>query len=129
MSRSTSTLVLALAVIGVIVLPALAAEPVINKRVMAEDDGTAVLVVEVRAADRAIYGVTLFDETGSVTDIMAPKGWAGISSGDRVVFATADQPVGAGETVVFRVVTTNKSAAFRVSFRDAKSSIHTKQTI
>jgi hypothetical protein len=129
MFRCISTIALATALAGLLVAPLSAAEPAVSKRVMTEDDGMTVFVVEVRGADRAIYGMTLLDETGSVMDIVAPKGWAGISSGDRVVFSTVDKPVGAGETVAFRIVTTNKSASLRVTFRDAKSMIHSKQTI
>jgi len=129
MVRSLFVLTLVIALAGVAAAPVSAAEPVVSKSVMTEDDGTAVLVVEVRAADRDIYGITFVDDSGSVTDIFAPKGWAGITSGDRVVFATTDTPVGAGERVVFKVVTTNKTAPLRVTFRDAKHMIHTKQTI
>ncbi len=129
MYRSLCAVIVVVAFASLAAAPALAAEPVVSKRVMTEDDGTAVLVVEVRAADHAIYGVTLLDESASVTDVVAPKGWAGITSGDRVVFATVDTPVGAGERVVFRVVTSNKTAPLAVTFRDAKSMIHAKQTI
>lgn len=129
MFRFVFAAIVVMALMGLVAVPAWTAEPVVSKRVMTEDDGTAVLVVEIRAADRAIYGVTVVDESASVTDVVAPKGWAGISSGDRVVFATVDAPVGAGERVVFRMVTTNKAAPLRVTFRDAKSMIHAKQTI
>ncbi len=129
MYRSISTLVLAAALVGLVVAPLCAAEPAVSKRLMSEEDGMAVLVLEIHGADRAIFGVTLIDETGSVLDVVAPKGWAGISSGDRVVFSTVDKPVGAGETVAFRIVTSNKSAKLLVSFRDAKSMIHSRQAI
>lgn len=129
MFRSISTIVLAAALAGLLAAPLLAAEPVVSKRLVTEDDGMAVLILEVRGADHAIYGITLIDETGSVLDVVAPKGWAGISSGDRVLFSTVDTPVGAGKTVAFKIVTSNKSAPFRVTFRDAKSMVHSKQTI
>lgn len=123
-----SIVVAALAALAV--APASAAEPVVTKRVLTEDEGIAVLAVEVRAADQAIYAVVLSDESASVGEIVAPKGWAGISSGDRVVFATVDTPVRAGEKMVFTMVTTNKSAPLAVTFRDAKRvMVHTKQTI
>jgi hypothetical protein len=129
MYRSICMVIVVVALAALTVAPVWAAEPVVTKRVMTEDNGTAVLVVEVRAADHALYGVNLVDESASVTDIVAPKGWAGITSGDRVVFATVDTPVAAGERVVFRVITTNKSAPLGITFRDAKSLIHAKQTI
>jgi hypothetical protein len=129
MYRILSTLVVAAVLAGIVAGPALSAEPVVSKRVMTEDDGTAVLIVEVRAATQAIYGITVADASASVTDIVAPKGWAGISSGDRVVLSTVDKPVEAGGSVVFRLVTTNKEAPLRFSFRDAKSLIHSGQTI
>jgi len=129
MIRTISTLVIVASLAVLTTVPAVASEPVVSKRVMTEDNGTAVLVVEISATADAIYGVTLVDETGSVTDVFAPKGWAGISSGDRVLFSTVDSPVEAGATVVFRLVTTNKSAPLRVTFRDAKSLIYSGQTI
>jgi hypothetical protein len=129
MFRFLSTLFFAVALAGMLAGPALSAEPVVSKRVMTEDDGTAVLIVEVRAAGEAIYGINVADASASVTDIVAPKGWSGISSGDRVVLATTDKPIQAGGSVVFRLVTTNKEAPLRFTFRDAKSLIHTGQTI
>jgi hypothetical protein len=129
MFRTLFTIVVAAALAALLTGSVLAAEPAVSKRVMTEDDGTAVLVVEVRAASEAIYGITVLDESASISDIVAPKGWSGISSGDRVVFATVDKPVEAGGSVVFRLVTTNKSAPLRFSFRDAKSLIYSGQTI
>ena len=129
MFRILSALVLVAALAGIAAGPALSAEPVVSKRVMTEDVGTAVLIVEVKAASEPIYGITVVDASASVTDIVAPKGWSGISSGDRVVLSTVDKPVETGHSVVFRLVTTNKEAPLRFTFRDAKSLIHTGQTI
>jgi len=129
MSRILSTLVVVAALIALLAGAGLSAEPAVSKRVMTEDDGTAVIVVEVSASDRPIYGITVVDASASVTDIVAPKGWAGISSGDRVVFSTVDKPVEVGGSVVFRLVTSNKAAPLRFTFRDAKSLIHSGQTI
>ena len=129
MSRILSTLVVAAALITLFAGAGLCAEPTVSKSVATEDDGTVVLIVEVRASNQPIYGITVVDASASVTDLVAPKGWAGISSGDRVVLSTVDKPVEAGGSVVFRLVTTNKAAPLRFTFRDAKSLIHTGQTI
>jgi hypothetical protein len=130
MHRSICATIVLAVLVALAAVPASAAEPVVTKRVLAEDEGTAVLALEVRAADQAIYAVILADESASVADVVAPKGWAGISSGDRVVFATADTPVKAGDKVVFTMVTTNKSAPLAVTFRDVKRvMVHGKQTI
>jgi len=129
MFRRISAFLLAAALVVSLTATVWAAEPAVSKRLVTEDDGMAVLVLEVRGADQAIYGITLVDETGSVVDIVSPKGWSGISSGDRVLFTTVDTPVGSGERIEFRIVTSNKSAPLRVSFRDAKSMIHSRQTI
>jgi len=129
MSRILSTLVVVAALTALLAGAGLSAEPAVSKRVMTEDDGTAVIVIEVSASDRPIYGITVVDASASVTDIVAPKGWAGISSGDRVVFSTVDKPVEVGGSVVFRLVTSNKAAPLRFTFRDAKSLIHSGQTI
>jgi hypothetical protein len=129
MFRILSVFVIAAAIAGIVAGPALSAEPVVSKRVMTEDAGTAVLIVEVQAANAAIYGITVLDASASVTDLVAPKGWSGISSGDRVVLSTVDKPVEAGGTLVFRLVTSNKEAPLSFTFRDAKSLIHSGQTI
>ena len=118
-----------LAICAFLAAPVLAADPVISKSIFAEADGETVLLVQVRAANQEIYGINLVDETGSVTDIVSPKGWVGISSGDRVIFRTGDKPIGAGETVVFRIVTTNKAAPLGLTFRDKESPIHVNQNI
>ena len=129
MFRVLSALVVAAAFAGIVAGPALSAEPAVSKRVLTEDDGTSVLIVEVKAAGQPIYGITVVDASASVTDLVAPKGWSGISSGDRVVLSTVDKPVESGGSVVFRLVTTNKEAPLRFTFRDAKSLIHAGQTI
>lgn len=129
MFRILSTIFFAAALAGIVSGPALSAEPAVSKRVMTEVDGTTVLIVEIQAASQAIYGITVADASASVTDIVAPKGWSGISSGDRVVLSTVDKPIEAGGSVVFRLVTTNKEAPLRFTFRDAKSLIHSGQTI
>jgi hypothetical protein len=129
MFRILSTILFVAALAGIAAGPALSAEPAVSKRVMTEVDGTTVLIVEIQAASQAIYGITVADASASVTDIVAPKGWSGISSGDRVVLSTVDKPIEAGGSVVFRLVTTNKEAPLRFTFRDAKSLIHSGQTI
>jgi hypothetical protein len=129
MSRILSTLIAAVALVALLCGVGLSAEPTVSKSVATEDDGTAVLIVQVRASDQAIYGINVVDATASVIDLVAPKGWAAISSGDRVVLSTVDTPIEAGESVVFRLVTTNKAAPLRFTFRDAKSLVHTGQTI
>ena len=117
-----------LAICALVASPILAAEPTVTKSIFAETADETVLIVQVSAADQEIYGINLADDTGSITDIFCPKGWVGISSGDRVTFRTAD-PISTGQTIQFRIVTTDKSAPLGITFRDKKSPIHTNQNI
>jgi hypothetical protein len=57
-----------------------------------------------------------------------PKGWVGISSGDQV-YLRGDEPISSGETVAFRIVTTNGDAPLGVTFHGKKDPIHAKQTL
>jgi hypothetical protein len=129
MTRSPLIILAVCALAAVIALPAAAADPVVAKRVITEADGVTVLKISVSAANQSIYGITLADETGSIADIWVPKGWVGISSGDRVIFRAGDDPISSGETVAFRIVTTNGSAPLDITFRGQKTPIHAKQTL
>ena len=128
MIRSTLIVLTVCALAAVIALPALAADPVVGKSVLTEDAGTTVLKISISAANQSIYSVTVADETGSIANIFVPKGWVGISSGDKVIFR-GDKPISSGETVAFRIVTTNASAPLGITFRGLKTPIHAKQTL
>jgi hypothetical protein len=117
-----------LGICALIASPILAAEPTVTKSIFAETADETVLIVQVSAADQEIFGINLSDASGSITDIFCPKGWVGISSGDRVTFRT-DEPISLGQTVKFRIVTTDKSAPLGITFRDKKSPIHMNQNI
>jgi hypothetical protein len=123
MKRSVWTLTI-VAVIGVLAaLPALAAGPTVAKSVLGEADGASVVVVRVTASGHDVYGVTIKDMSASITDITAPKGWVGISSGKDVIFRTGTSPIKAGSSASFRLTTTNKDGELTVSFKDAKTII------
>jgi hypothetical protein len=77
-------------------LPVLAAGPSVSKRVMGEGGGEAVVLVRVIASDQDVYGVTIKDASASITDIAAPKGWVGISSGRDVIFRTGGSQMKGG---------------------------------
>jgi hypothetical protein len=128
MTRSTLIVLTVLAFAVVTALPALAADPVVAKRVVTEEDGSTVLKISISAANQSIYGVTVTDETGSIADIWVPKGWVGISSGDQVIFR-GDSPISSGKTVTFSIVTTNVTAPLGITFRGEKTLIHAKQTL
>jgi hypothetical protein len=128
MTRSTLFVLLACVFAAFLVVPAIAADPVVKKSVITEDEGTTALKISVSAANKPIYGITITDDTGSITNIVVPKGWVGISSGDRVILRSGD-PISSGETVAFRILTTNKSAPLGITFRDVKSPIHSRQTL
>jgi hypothetical protein len=113
----------------VMIAHALAAEPVVSKTVLTGDDGISVVLLNVRASDRTIYGITVSDESGSIEDIVAPKGWVAISSDSEAAFRTGDAPIAGGKTAAFRILTRNTGASLVVRFRDAKSHFGPKKTI
>ena len=124
MKRSIWTIHLAVCLALALTIPALAAGPSVTKSVIGESvDGTAVVVIKVTATDGAIYGIDIKDASGSINDIIAPKGWVGITSGKKVIFRTGGKPIRSGASTSFRLVTTNKHAPLSVSFRNERSSV------
>lgn len=130
MKRSTLTITLAAVLALALTIPALAASPTVSKTVLGESvDGTTVLVISVKATDHTIFGVDILDASGSVTDVIAPKGWVGITDGGDVQFRTGEKPISAGNSLSFRVVTTNRNATLKVSFKDAKTTVGESKTL
>lgn len=128
MKRSFWTLTIAIAVVW-IALPVLAAEPNATKSVVGSEDGTSVVEVRVTAAGQSIYAVTIKDTSGSIKDIVAPKGWVGITDGTDILFRTGDKPIRAGSSVTFRLHTTNEDGALSVKFRDENSPVGSGKTL
>jgi hypothetical protein len=94
--------------------PAFAA-PSATKAVKAESEGITTLAVNV-SSDQDVYTVII---TGAaIDDVKAPHGWVGVASGNHVMFMTGDNPVKAGGSVAFKIMTKEPSAALKVSFRD-----------
>ena len=118
---SPLAIVMAAALTLLLIQPALAADPSVSKRVLADVGDMGVIVVTVTAADRAVYGITINDASGSIDDINVPDGWAGVASNDKIVFRTVDKPISAGKSASFRIVTGNAQASLTVTFHDAKS--------
>lgn len=129
MKRSLTMIMMVAALAALTVAPVLAAGPTVTKSVMTDVDGTAVVLVRVSASGQDVYGVTIQDASSSITDIVAPKGWVGISSGSDVLFRTGERPIKAGTTMTFRLVTTNQAGTLSVTFRDKDTLIGQKKTI
>jgi hypothetical protein len=129
MKRSLWTLTLTAVVAVLVALPVLAASPNATKSVQGSEDGTAVVLIRVTAANQTVYGVTIKDASGSIKDIVAPKGWVGISSGTDVIFRTGEKPIRAGSSLTFRLHTTNEDGELSVSFRDENSPIGSGKTL
>lgn len=109
-----SILVLLALVAAVVVVPAWAAGPSATKAVAGEDSGISTLAVTVSSGEE-VFAVTI---TGAaVDDIRAPKGWVGVASGNHVMFMTGENPVKAGNTLAFKILTTEPSASLKISFR------------
>ena len=107
------SILILLALFVVAAAPAWAA-PKASKAVKAESDGITTLAVNV-TSDEEVYAVTI---TGAAIDeVRAPRGWVGVASGNHVMFMTGENPVKAGSTIAFKIMTTEPSAALKVSFR------------
>jgi hypothetical protein len=119
--------ILVLLVLVVAVVPAwAAAAPTATKAVKAESDGVTTLAVTV-SSDEEVYAVTI--SGASIDDIRAPKGWVGVASGNHVVFMTGENPVKSGSDLAFKILTTEPSAALKVSFRGKEDPIGTPLNI
>ncbi len=106
--------ILILLALFVAAAPAWAAGPTASKAVKAESDGITTLAVNVTSSEE-VYAVTI---TGAaIDDVRAPKGWVGVASGNHVMFMTDANPVKAGSSLAFKIMTTEPSAALKVSFR------------
>lgn len=96
-------------------VPAWAEGPTAAKAVTGSEDGVTTLAITVACTGDEVYGVTI--KGASMEDIRAPKGWVGISSGSSVVFRTGENPVKSGNTLAFKIQTTEPSSGLTVSFR------------
>lgn len=128
MKRSIRTLTM-LIVVALVALPVLAASPNATKSVEGREDGMSVLAIRVTASSDAIYGVNIKDASGSITDIRAPKGWVGITSGTDVIFRTGEKPIRAGSSLTFKLHTTNEDGELSISFRDKDSPVGSGKNI
>jgi hypothetical protein len=110
-------------------LPVFSAGPTVTKRVAVADDASSVVVVRVTASGSSIYSIAITDESGSVEDIVSPKGWSGVASEGHIVFATVDHPIASGSSKSFRIVTTNADAGLSVRLHDANRLLTAKKDI
>jgi len=128
MKKSIRSFMLAAAVVFAAV-SVLAAGPSVRKSVSVSADGVSVIVLKVTGASRDVYTLAIDDPSGSIQDIVAPKGWCGIADGSRIVFHTSNKPIRQAKSVYFRIVSSNKDAQFDIGFKDAKALIATKKSI
>ncbi|HXS09123.1 MAG TPA: hypothetical protein VN852_03990 [Candidatus Krumholzibacteria bacterium] len=114
--------ILILLALFVVAAPAWAAGPSASKHVKAESDGITTLAVNVTSSEE-VYAVII---TGAaIDDVRAPHGWVGVASGNHVMFMTGENPVKAGSTIAFKIMTSEPSAALKVSFRGKEDPIGT----
>ncbi|MBI4719638.1 MAG: hypothetical protein HY770_00035 [Chitinivibrionia bacterium] len=123
---ATSIVILLLAFIPA---ASMASGPSVQKSVLAGENGASVILITVSAGNTAIYGVTIEDQSASIEDIVAPKGWSSVASDEKAVFRTGNSPIQSGGSVSFRIVTTNENGALTLIFKDAKTQIGGKKTI
>jgi hypothetical protein len=102
-------------VVAVVAAPAFAAGPSATKAVTAEAEGISTLFVTVSSAGEEVFAVTI--SGANLDDIRAPKGWVGVASGNHVVFRTGANPVKSGNSLAFKLLTTEPSASLTVSFQ------------
>jgi hypothetical protein len=115
------SILVTLALVAVLVVPAFAAGPSATKAVAGEENGVSTLAVTVSCGDNEVYAVTI--SGAAVDDIRAPKGWVGVASGNHVMFRTGENPVKSGNSLAFRILTTEPSASLKVSFRGKEDPI------
>jgi hypothetical protein len=104
----------------VVAAPAWAADPTATKAVKAESDGVTTLLVTVSSGE-GVYAVTI--SGAAIDDLRAPKGWVGVASGNHVMFITDENPVRSGNSLAFKILTTEPSASLKVSFRGKEDPI------
>lgn len=110
------SMVLMVTLLGVaMVAPAWADNPTAAKAVAGADEGMTTLAITVSSSTDDVYGVNI--KGARVEDIRAPKGWVGIASGTSVMFRTGENPIRKGNSLAFRVVTSEPSAGLTVSFQ------------
>ena len=109
------SLILIALIATMVVAPAWADSPTARKDVAAVESGVTTIAVTVSSSSNEIYGVVI--DGARVEDIRAPKGWVGVSSGSSAVFRTSQNPVKSGNSLAFRVMTTEPAAGLKVSFR------------
>ncbi|HET6348849.1 MAG TPA: hypothetical protein VFH88_07155 [Candidatus Krumholzibacteria bacterium] len=112
--------ILVLVALFVAAAPAWAAGPTATKAVKGESDGITTLAVTVSSTDE-VYAVTI--SGAAIDDVRAPKGWVGVASGNHVMFMTGENPVKGGNSMAFKILTTEPTAALKVSFRGKEDPI------
>jgi hypothetical protein len=101
--------------------PAWADSPTAAKALTGSEDGVSTLAITVTSKSNDVYVVSI--KGARVEDIRAPKGWVGISSGSRAVFRTGENPVKSGNSLAFKIMTTEPAADLTVSFRGKDDAI------
>ncbi|HXV13852.1 MAG TPA: hypothetical protein VEC56_06565 [Candidatus Krumholzibacteria bacterium] len=102
-------------------VPAWAQGPTAAKAVTGMEDGVTTIAITVASKGDEVYGVNI--KGAKLEDIRAPKGWVGISSGSSVMFRTGENPVKSGNSLAFKLMTTDPSATMTVSFRGKDDSV------
>jgi len=105
-----------------------AAGPKVSKTIVSTD-GSSVVLLRVTAGSSSIYGVSISDPSGSIVDVVGPKGWVALATDSEVYCRTIDSPIKKGQSLTFRIVTTNPGAKLSVDFRDAKTKIGSRKAI
>jgi hypothetical protein len=110
----------------VIAAPVWAAGPTATKVVKGESDGVTTLAVTV-SSDQDVFTVTI--SGAAIDDVRAPKGWVGVASGNHVMFTTDENPVTDGRSLLFKILTTEPTAALKVSFKGKEDPVGSSLSI
>ncbi len=92
----------------------------LRRKVVRDRHGVDVLVVSVTPSGSKVYGVDIVDASGSVADVVAPKGWVGVAAADHILFRTGRRPIAPGRTLTFRIYTADPRAPLKVRLRNRK---------
>lgn len=90
----------------------LAASAKISKSITPAGDGEYMVKLRVTAIGHSIYCLKLVDQSASITNIYAPKGWCVATDNEEFIGRTMKGAIKPGKTVEFVIYTSSKDVDF-----------------
>jgi len=92
-----------------------AASAKLSKSVTQTGDGEYMIKLRVTAVGSSIYCLKLVDESASITNIYAPKGWCVVTDNEEFVGRTMKAALKPGKTAEFIIYTSSRDVTFNWS--------------